>query len=185
MNKFLATFILAFCALLMPSGSQAACVPSSPAVVRVGFDAGAFWAYWFCTDTGTVTAQIRVLPVDAIDSATVQKLQAYATGSLPSFAAEVPALPASAPSIAPAFAIAAAKAASDPGKPASIAEVWKSAGTGTLYTVAAGKLSAVISGRKVPVGTLLDCSTVKIGSTYCPISGGVATEVTLAKKVSP
>ena len=73
--------------------------------------------------------------------------------------------------------------------PAPIAAGWvtPAAGTFTLYTTAAGRLTGIVSGRKAPAGAACDCSIqVPSGSsTYCALANAAATEVTLCRKAVP
>ena len=58
------------------------------------------------------------------------------------------------------------------------------AGTGTIYTTAAGKLAGLVAGRKAPPNALCDCTAAKVAvgtSSYCALTGGPASEVTLCK----
>ena len=69
-------------------------------------------------------------------------------------------------------------------------DTWRtpSSGTFTLYTVKNGALSGIIAGRKATANAACDCAAGKATSgtsTYCSLSGGPATEVTLCKKVAP
>jgi hypothetical protein len=60
------------------------------------------------------------------------------------------------------------------------------AGTFTLYTVSAGKLSGIVSGRKATANALCNCNAAKVvsgTSTYCTLDAGPATEATLCKAV--
>jgi hypothetical protein len=62
------------------------------------------------------------------------------------------------------------------------------AGTFTLYTVSAGKLSGIVSGRKATANALCNCNAAKVvsgTSTYCALDAGPAAEATLCKAVSP
>ena len=69
-------------------------------------------------------------------------------------------------------------------------ETWRTpaAGTFTLYTLRNGALGGIIAGRKATANAACDCAAGKATSgtsTYCSLSGGPPTEVTLCKKVAP
>lgn len=69
-------------------------------------------------------------------------------------------------------------------------DVWRTpaSGTFTLYGLKNGALSGIIAGRKATANAVCDCAAGKATSgtsTYCSLSGGPATEVTLCKKVAP
>lgn len=76
-----------------------------------------------------------------------------------------------------------------PVPPGPVAETWRTPGTGTftLYTVAAGKLAAIVAGKKAAANAVCNCTTkVASGSsTYCPIAAAPPTEFTLCRKVTP
>jgi hypothetical protein len=87
---------------------------------------------------------------------------------------------------------AAAQAGADalllikPGPPSPA--VWRVPASGSsLYTAAAGKLVSKIAGRTASPNALCDATNpIAVGtSTYMPLVGGPASEVTLCKKVSP
>lgn len=184
MLKLLISLALA----LFASTSQAACSPASPSDVRVGYEStpiSGFWAYWYCVDSvGVVTVELRAIPSAAMTSTLASSIAGYAKGTNPTFAATAPTLPMTDPSVAPLIASAASAASADAAKP----EVWKSVLPGTLYSRNTYYvITGVISGSSVPAGTLLNCKskTTLNSNVYCPISGGVSTQVTLAKKVSP
>ena len=60
-------------------------------------------------------------------------------------------------------------------------------GGNSLYTVINGALAAKIAGRTAAPGVACDCTTpiVRGTLTYCPLAGGVPSEVTSCKKVTP
>lgn len=65
--------------------------------------------------------------------------------------------------------------------------VWKTPPTGTftLYIAAGGALKSIVSGRKATASAACDCTAKVMSgtSTYCPLIGAAATEVTLCKQV--
>ncbi len=120
--KFFAFLLLS----LLEISAQAACSPATPTAVRTGYFSGepsAFWAYWYCTDTGKVTIEIRVLPTASVTPAILNRVRAYVAGADPAFATLAPTLLPTDPSIAPVYADALSAALADPGKPVSTAVV--------------------------------------------------------------
>lgn len=77
----------------------------------------------------------------------------------------------------------------DPVPPGQVADVWRTpaSGTFTIYTVAGGKLAAVVPGKKAAANATCNC-TIKVvsgSSTYCPIAAAPPTEFTLCRKATP
>jgi hypothetical protein len=75
----------------------------------------------------------------------------------------------------------------EPAPPA--AEIWRtpSAGSGTIFTTSAGRLTGLVGNRKAPPNALADCALARVSvgtKTYCSLAGGVATEVTEVVKVT-
>jgi hypothetical protein len=94
------------------------------------------------------------------------------------------------PEMVPQVRVAVESCPAAPVRPGPQPAVWRTPTAGnTLYSSAAGRLTARISGRTAPPGALCDCTApVAVGtSTYCPLAapGSSPQEVTLCKKVAP
>lgn len=65
-------------------------------------------------------------------------------------------------------------------------EIWRVAGSGTLFIFAAGKPSRVIAGRTAPINALCNCSapTQYASATYCPLADGPPVELTMCRKAA-
>jgi hypothetical protein len=164
--------------------------------IRVGNEGPVIWAYWFGVDNWTTYVKKRVIDVNAVTAESKAKAVAWIQGKGPTIVNE-PADPAiwNSPSTLAArtamdAAIAAEVAAGTIPKPdfsAPAPDVYKTPPTGTftVYSVANGKLSGLISGVKALPNELCDCvanSVMSGTSRFCTTSSIQSSRVTYCVK---
>jgi hypothetical protein len=164
--------------------------------IRVGNEGQVIWAYWFGVDNWTTYVKKRVIDVNAVTAESKAKAVAWVQGKGPTIANE-PADPAIwnspftlAARTAMDAAIAAEVAAGTIPKPdfrASGPDVYRTPPTGTftVYSVANGKLSGLISGVKALPNELCDCvanSVMSGTSRFCTTPSIQSSRVTYCVK---